>query len=160
VAAGHAVLGVLFPHNALTRRYRTLDVPDRWCEVDWVSGACFLARRSVLEDVGGFDEAYFMFAEDMDLCWRVGRAGWKVGFEPAAVVTHHEGISRRRHPYRMALAHHRSALRFASKTTSGPERALLPLAALGLGARLVAIWSAILVRRVTSGSATGAKADR
>ncbi len=88
-----------------------------------------------------------MFAEDMDLCWRVGRAGWKVGFEPAAVVTHHEGVSRRRHPYRMALAHHRSALRFASRTTSGPRRVLLPLAALGLGARLVAVWSAIFLRR-------------
>jgi hypothetical protein len=46
----------------------------------------------------------------------------------------------------MAFAHHRSALRFAFRTTSGPRRALLPLAALGLGARLVAIWAAIFVR--------------
>jgi N-acetylglucosaminyl-diphospho-decaprenol L-rhamnosyltransferase len=160
VAAGHAVLGLLFPKNGLTRRYRTLDVPDRSAEVDWVSGACFLARRSVLEDVGGFDEGYFMFAEDMDLCWRVGRAGWKVGFEPAAVVTHHEGISRRRHPYRMALAHHRSALRFASQTTTGPPRALLPLAALGLAARLGAIWLAIFARRARSASSGDAKDER
>ena len=96
---------------------------------------------------GGFDEAYFMFAEDMDLCWRLGRAGWKVGFEPSAVVTHHEGVSRRSHPYRMAMAHHRSALRFASRSTSGPGRLLLPVAALGLGARLVASWSFIFLRR-------------
>jgi N-acetylglucosaminyl-diphospho-decaprenol L-rhamnosyltransferase len=150
VAAGHALLGSLLPSNSFTRRYRTPDLPTRPTEVDWVSGACFLARRSVLEDVGGFDEGYFMFAEDMDLCWRIGRAGWKVGFEPAAVVTHHEGVSRRRHPYKMALAHHRSALRFASRTTSGSRRALLPLAALGLGARLVAIWSAIFARRFRS----------
>jgi N-acetylglucosaminyl-diphospho-decaprenol L-rhamnosyltransferase len=147
VAAGHALFGVLFPANPFTRRYRTPDLQNRPTEVDWVSGACFLARRRALEEVGGFDEAYFMFAEDMDLCWRLGRAGWKVGFEPAAAVTHHEGISRRRHPYRMALAHHRSALRFSSRTTSGPSRALLPLAALGLGARLGAVWLSILARR-------------
>jgi N-acetylglucosaminyl-diphospho-decaprenol L-rhamnosyltransferase len=111
-----------------------------------VSGACFLARRDALEELGGFDEGYFMFAEDMDLCWRAGRAGWRIGFEPAALVTHQEGVSRRSHPYRMALAHHRSALRFAAKTTSGPRRLLLPLAALGLGARLLATWATLAVR--------------
>jgi len=147
VAAGHALLGSLFPDNPFTTRYRTPDLQNRANEVDWVSGACFLARRSVLEDVGGFDEGYFMFAEDMDLCWRVAKAGWKIGFEPAALVTHHQGVSRRSHPYKMALAHHRSALRFGSRTTSGPRRALLPLAALGLAARLVATWTSIALRR-------------
>ena len=48
-------------------------------EADWVSGSCFLARRSALEELGGFDEAYFMYAEDMDLCWRAHQAGWGVG---------------------------------------------------------------------------------
>jgi len=147
VAAGHALLGPLFPNNPFTRRYRTPDLQDRASEVDWVSGACFLARRSALEEIGGFDEGYFMFAEEMDLCWRASRAGWRVGFEPAALVMHHEGVSRRSHPYKMALAHHRSALRFASRTTLGPRRALLPLAALGLGARLVASWVSIALRR-------------
>jgi N-acetylglucosaminyl-diphospho-decaprenol L-rhamnosyltransferase len=148
VAAGHAVLGARFPQNPFTRRYRTPDLQDRPSEVDWVSGACFLARRSALEDVGGFDERYFMFAEEMDLCWRLGRAGWRIGFEPAAVVTHHHGVSTRVHPYAMALAHHRSALRFAAHTLEGRRRALLPLAALALGARLVAVWSSILLHRL------------
>jgi len=152
VAAGHALLGGVFPENPFTRRYRTPHLQDRPTEVDWVSGACFLARRSVLDDLGGFDERYFMFAEDMDLCWRARRLGWKVGFEPAAVVTHHEGISRRSHPYRMALAHHRSALRFAAKTTEGPRRLLLPFAVLVLGARLAAVWSSTLVHRLRAGA--------
>ncbi len=145
VAAGHALLGALFPRNRFTRRYRTPDLQDEPTEVDWVSGACFLARRSALEAIGGFDESYFMFAEDMDLCWRARAAGWRVGFEPAAAVTHHHGISRRQHPYRMALEHHRGALRFASRTMSGPRRVLLPLAAVGLGARLMAVWGAMAI---------------
>jgi len=102
----------------------------------WVSGSCFLARRSALEELGGFDEAYFMYNEDMDLCWRAHDAGWGVGFAGTAEVTHLQGHSTARHPYRMMLAHHRSALRFTFRTTRGWRRAALPLAALVLGARL------------------------
>jgi N-acetylglucosaminyl-diphospho-decaprenol L-rhamnosyltransferase len=136
-AAGHALLDQLWKENPFTRRYRA----GGWTSLqptttDWVSGACFLARRSALDELGGFDEAYFMFAEDMDLCWRAHQAGWVVGYVPGVEVTHIEGVSRRRHPYKMALAHHRSALRFAVRTTSGPRRALLPLAAVLLALRL------------------------
>ncbi len=147
VAAGHALFGAVFPNNAFTRRYRTPYLQGQSAEVDWVSGSCFLARRSALEQVGGFDERYFMFAEDMDLCWRLGRAGWRVGFEPSAEVTHHEGVSRQHHPYKMVLAHHLSALRFATGTLVGPRRVLLPAVALGLAARLGAVWSATFLRR-------------
>ncbi len=145
-AAGHALLGVLKPENRFTRRYRS---PEGGGEgpapAGWVSGACFLARRSALEELGGFDESYFMFAEDMDLCWRAHRASWGVGVQPAAVVTHTEGVSRRRHPYKMVVAHHRSALRFASRTTEGWRRIALPLAAVVLGARLVAACCALAI---------------
>ncbi|MGH9081919.1 MAG: glycosyltransferase family 2 protein [Acidimicrobiales bacterium] len=137
-AAGHALLALVRPDNPFSRRYRPMDGGgDGRRPADWVSGACILVRRAALEELGGFDEAYFMFAEDMDLCWRAHRAGWGVGAEPAAVVTHVEGVSRRRHPYRMLLAHHRSALRFAARTQRGWRRLALPLAALVLGTRLV-----------------------
>ncbi len=156
VAAGHALLGSAFPANPFTRRYRTPGPGERTGEVDWVSGACFLARRRALEEVGGFDERYFMFAEDMDLCWRLRQAGWLIGFCPAAEVTHHEGISRRAHPYAMALAHHRSALRFAATTLSGPRRLLLPAVALGLAARLGVTWATTFLRRANPGRPPGA----
>jgi N-acetylglucosaminyl-diphospho-decaprenol L-rhamnosyltransferase len=136
-AAGHALLDQLWKDNRFTARYRaggwTSSEPTT---TDWVSGACFLARRAALDELGGFDEAYFMFAEDMDLCWRAHQSGWLVGFVPGVEVTHIEGVSRRRHPYKMALAHHRSALRFAVRTTNGWRRALLPLAAVILALRL------------------------
>jgi len=137
-AAGHALLGIVRPDNPFTGRYRMTDLdPARPSVVDWVSGACFLARRSVLEEVGGFDQRYFMYLEDTDLCWRVGQAGHLVRYVPDATVSHLRGHSTARRPYRMLVAHHRSALRFAATTTRGWRRAGLPLVALVLGLRLV-----------------------
>jgi N-acetylglucosaminyl-diphospho-decaprenol L-rhamnosyltransferase len=146
-AAGHALLGLAWPHNPFSQRYRPQPPADAAAEADWVSGACFLVRRRAFEDVGGFDEGYFMFAEDMDLCWRLHRAGWAVGFEPSAVVTHVQGFTTARYPYRMLLAHHRSALRFAVRTTRGWRRALLPIAAAILGVRLMLACAAEATRR-------------
>ena len=72
-----------------------------------------------------------MYPEDMDLCWRAHHAGWGVGFAGTAEVTHVQGVSTARHPYRMMVAHHRSALRFTVRTTSGWRRPALPLAVPG-----------------------------
>ena len=52
--------------------------------VDWVSGAAIWLRRTALDEVGGWDERYFMYLEDTDLCWRLRRAGWDVAYEPSA----------------------------------------------------------------------------
>lgn len=61
---------------------------DRPRRVDWAVGAALLLRRSAVEDVGGFDERFFMYVEDLAWCWRAHRRGWEVRFEPAAVVRH------------------------------------------------------------------------
>jgi N-acetylglucosaminyl-diphospho-decaprenol L-rhamnosyltransferase len=60
---------------------------------DWVSGACLLVRRSVLEQIGGFDEGYFHYSEDTDLCRRIRDAGFDIRYEPSAVVVHLGGRS-------------------------------------------------------------------
>jgi N-acetylglucosaminyl-diphospho-decaprenol L-rhamnosyltransferase len=137
-AIGHGLFGMVAPGNRFTRRYRLLDwdhgAPAR---VDWVSGACFLARRQAWDAVDGFDPSYFMYMEDVDLFWRMGRAGWAVGYEPAAEVRHEQGVSANQHPYRMLAAHHRSMWRFASRTTVGTKRVALPVIAAGLAARFV-----------------------
>ena len=62
-------------------------------EPAWVSGACLMARRECLEAVGGFDEGFFLYEEDADLCRRVRAAGWRVLFTPAAEVVHQLGRS-------------------------------------------------------------------
>jgi N-acetylglucosaminyl-diphospho-decaprenol L-rhamnosyltransferase len=137
-AAGHALLALINPENRFTKAYNPgTPEGDAVVEAGWVSGSCFLARRDALEELGGFDEAYFMYAEDMDLCWRAHHAGWGVGFAGTAGITHVQGASTARHPYRMMIAHHRSALRFTVRTTSGWRRLALPLAAAVLGVRMV-----------------------
>ena len=147
-ALGHAFLGLVAPRNRWSTRYKMLGWDHaRRADVDWVSGACFLARREVLDRLAGFDESYFMYSEDVDLCWRAWRAGWRVAYEPAATVEHAQGASADQHPYRMILAHHRSLMRFANRTTRGWRRALLPLVAAGLALRTVLAW----VQRAASG---------
>jgi N-acetylglucosaminyl-diphospho-decaprenol L-rhamnosyltransferase len=137
--AGHALAGVLAPNNRFTRRYRMLNLeeesPEALTKVDWVSGSCMLVRRKAFEELGGFDESYFMYGEDVDLCWRAHRAGWGVAYVPEASVTHLGGFSTRRTPYRMIAAHHRSTLRFASRTLEGPKRLALPGVAAALAIR-------------------------
>lgn len=129
-AFGHAFLHFLWPANPFSRRYRMLDWDHRVAaDADWVAGTHFLVRRSAWEQVGGFDEGFFMFLEDVDLCWRLREAGWRVRYEPASVVVHGISKSTDQTPYRMILAHHRSIYRYIDKTWRGRRRALLPVAA-------------------------------
>jgi len=65
----------------------------REVEVDWLVGAALMTRREVLEQVGGFDEGYFMYSEELDWCRRVRQAGWRIVYLPAAQVVHYEGKS-------------------------------------------------------------------
>ncbi len=137
VAVGHGLLGLLFPENPFTRRYRVSPNLSGPSEVGWVSGACMVVRREAIEDVGGLDEGFFMYGEDVDLCLRVRRAGWKVVFFPGARVVHLGGSSAARYPLRMGLEHGVSLARLVGKEYSrGWGRLMAPLlkaAALGWG---------------------------
>jgi N-acetylglucosaminyl-diphospho-decaprenol L-rhamnosyltransferase len=77
--------------------------------VDWVSGACMLARRCALEAIGGFDERYFLYWEDADLCRRLRNRGYRIRYVPAATAVHRIGQSSRTAPARAIRAFHESA---------------------------------------------------
>ncbi len=96
-------------------------------EPGWVSGACLLARRAALDAVSGFDERFFLYEEDADLCRRVRAAGWHVLFTPQAELLHARGRSMARAPERARLEYHRSHLRYYRKHCGLPQRALLRL---------------------------------
>jgi N-acetylglucosaminyl-diphospho-decaprenol L-rhamnosyltransferase len=133
-AMGHAFVGLVAPRNRFTRRYRMLDWDHAVAaRVDWVSGACMLVRRSCFDALQGFDAAFFMYLEDVDLCWRAHRAGWAVAYEPAARIIHVQGVSTDIVPYRMIAEHHRALFTFWWRTTPPVRRLILsPVVVAGL----------------------------
>jgi hypothetical protein len=120
---GRLVRGVKRGNPAALRAAARL--AERETEPDWVSGSCFLARRAALESVGGFDESFFLYEEDVDLCLRVRRAGGRVLYTPAAEVLHHLGRSMETSPARARFEYHRSHLRYYRKHNPPAQRAAL-----------------------------------
>ena len=158
---GHAFLGLFSSRNPYTRTYRLADWDH--CsirEVDWISGAAMFLRRSALDDTGLFDESYFMYVEDVDLCFRLWQAGWKIYYEPSAQVIHHVAQSSKLSSPWMIMEHHKSLYRFIAKNSSGYMRFMdLPIGAgLILRGGLAAAVSAVkngLGRRFGGSKAEG-----
>lgn len=85
-------------------------------EVDWVSGACLLHRRSLIKTIGALDEQFFLFCEDVDFCLRAKESGWKVVYHPGMQVVHRIGRGgSHRLPFRVIVEHHRSMWRYYGK---------------------------------------------
>ena len=95
--------------------YVVADMPDQFQEVDWLVGACLLVRRSVFQAVGGFDERFTMYSEELDLCRRIQGLGWKIVFDPRAEVVHYEGRSSERNQARRGQQFSESKSRFFEK---------------------------------------------
>jgi N-acetylglucosaminyl-diphospho-decaprenol L-rhamnosyltransferase len=115
------------PHLAVSKRNVVGDVPadGKSIEVDWVSGACMVARRSALERVKGFDERYFLYWEDADLCRRLRSQGYRIHYVPAATAIHHIGHSSRGVRPSAIRAFHESAYLYYSThvaPTASPKR--------------------------------------
>lgn len=121
----HAVLGPLWPNNPWTAAYRQERLEPSERPVGWLSGSCLLVRRSAFNQIGGFDERYFMYMEDVDLGDRLGKAGWLSVYVPSAEVLHHKGHSTGRDPASHLAAHHRSTYIFLADRHAGWWRAPL-----------------------------------
>lgn len=131
----HTLLGKLFPNNRFVRGYLMSDNPhDRVMDVDWLSGCALMARREMLEQIGVFDERFFMYCEDVDLCKRAHDAGWRVVYYPEVEVSHRIGAASDQNPIAMIKQHHRSMLLYFLKYNSrSPKILLTPLV-------LIALW--------------------
>jgi N-acetylglucosaminyl-diphospho-decaprenol L-rhamnosyltransferase len=79
--------------TALSGPAAPLPHPTDVTDVDWCDGACMLVRQAAIEQVGGFDEQYFLYTEELDWCFNARKAGWSIVVEPRAVVWHHRGQS-------------------------------------------------------------------
>jgi hypothetical protein len=95
---------------------------DREVSVDAVSGSYLWIRRSLFEQVGGFDEEFFLYGEDLDLCWRVREAGYDVRYAPVATAIHARGQSRAHLLKRSIIEGHRSMAIFYRKHYAAHER--------------------------------------
>jgi len=108
------------PQERQRAHYQLDERTTRPAEAEWILGAFLLLRREMLDELGGFDEGYRLYGEDIDLCYRAARAGWERWYVPQAVVTHvHAAETDRRFLTRRTLWHWRSIARFVRKH---PER--------------------------------------
>jgi N-acetylglucosaminyl-diphospho-decaprenol L-rhamnosyltransferase len=146
---GHAVFAPIWLNNPWSRAYRNSNAaPGERRDVGWLSGSCLVIRRSAFDAVGGFDERYFMYFEDVDLGYRLSKAGYRSVFVPEARALHTGAHSTDGDSALMVRAHHNSAKRFIATKYRGwylwPLRHVLSV---GLDVR-----AAITVRQILSRS--------
>lgn len=122
---GHAIFADIWPLNPWSRAYRDDDDMDTERVSGWLSGSCLLVRWDAFDAIGGFDERYFMYLEDIDLADRMSRAGYLNIFCPDATINHAQGHSTAVHSKKMLRAHHDSAYRFISDRHPKPWQAPL-----------------------------------
>jgi N-acetylglucosaminyl-diphospho-decaprenol L-rhamnosyltransferase len=107
---------LLRPHERQRSHYHLDERPTEPVEGDWMLGAFLLLRREMLDELGGFDEGFRLYGEEIDLCYRAAQAGWERWYVPGAVVRHaHSALTDRRFLTRETLWHWRSIARFVRK---------------------------------------------
>lgn len=102
----------LLPGNYPSRPPQEDRGPQR---IDWLEGACMLIRKTAFEQINGFDEGYWMYSEDTDLCYRLHAAGWECWYQPAAIVTHISAGSSRSDLTKQVAQMYQSRVRFYRK---------------------------------------------
>jgi GT2 family glycosyltransferase len=138
-------LGKVFPHNERLNRFSMGHLPaTETHEIDAGTAACMMVRRAAIDRVGFFDPDYFMFGEDLDLCYRLKSGGWKVFYLPTARAVHAKGMSSKQETSKTLLEFHRAMWTFHHKHYASD----LPAFANGL------VWAGIWTRwAVKAGSA-------
>ncbi|MPY77479.1 MAG: glycosyltransferase [Actinophytocola sp.] len=134
---GHALFCKIWPRNPWTHAYRQETGTPTERTAGWLSGSCMLLRREAFDDVGGFDQRYFMYFEDVDICDRFSKAGWQNVYVPSAAVMHIQGHSTAKESARMLAVHHDSAyIYLADRHTSLAAKPMLAAIRIGLTLRV------------------------
>jgi GT2 family glycosyltransferase len=116
ISSSQSILNRIFPENFLSQKYLLKEKDHSQIgEVDWVSGSCLLAKREMFEKIGLLDERFYMYVEDVDLCYRAKKSGFSVFYFPPVTVIHHIGKSTQKKKFTMLLEHHRSMYYFYRK---------------------------------------------
>lgn len=129
-------LSALFPGNPHLAKYNlTYKDPDESYSVDAVSGSFMFCRRDVIQELNGFDERFFMYGEDLDLCYRVQEKGYIVSYVPGTTIVHYKGESSKSAPFDSLIAFYKAMDQFVRKHF-GPGSWLLTVFTLRLGIAL------------------------
>lgn len=133
-------------------------LPDMPIEVEATSGACMLVKREAMQDVGEWDEGYFLHCEDLDLCMRFREKGWKILFVPDVRIYHDQGTCSRTRPIFVEWHKHKGMMRFYSKFFRHKYPAVLwAIVTLGVWLHFVLVAGYYGTRRVAG--AVGVKCD-
>jgi GT2 family glycosyltransferase len=145
-----ALLSRWFPRNPWTKLNVLTSAQENPTprEVDWVSGACLLARREAVLRVGGLDERFFLYFEDTDWCRRMWRGGWKVVYYPLAEVEHQIAASGGKENLRPLWEFHRSCYHYLEKYALAERPWLRLPVALLVGARFYVLGLTRLGKRL------------
>ncbi|OGC42449.1 hypothetical protein A2Y85_04385 [candidate division WOR-3 bacterium RBG_13_43_14] len=109
-------LSRIFPKSRLFGQYNmTYLDPEKECEVEVLPGSLIFARRQVLESINYFDEDYFMYGEDVDLCYRISKAGWKIYYTPSTKAIHYKGESTKKGEFSFVSNFYTAMLIFTNK---------------------------------------------
>jgi N-acetylglucosaminyl-diphospho-decaprenol L-rhamnosyltransferase len=134
-----SLLTRLFPKSSLVKsQFPAVAAASGPTPVDWVSGACMVLRRRMLAQTGSFDESFFMYFEDADLCRRAREAGYAVYYLPRITVIHHAGGSTRSRPRAIWRLHKSAFLYHRKHGAHGPLNLYSALVLLGLTGRALA----------------------
>jgi hypothetical protein len=116
----------LFPNSRWAGRYNlTYLDPDQIHKVDAISGSCMFLSQDLFHQLRGFDEQFFMFGEDLDLCYRIWQAGYEIHYVPTTQIIHYQGESVKSAPYDSIHAFYNAMILFANKHFSLGERLVM-----------------------------------
>lgn len=140
----------LFPDNPRFNQYQLSHLdPDQTYPVDCLVGAFMMVRRDVVAQVGGLDEAFFMYGEDIDWCYRIKKAGWEIYYYPLTHIIHYKGASSRKKPFKIIYEFHRAMILFHKKHyRSRYPRLVNLLVYLGVGVKFCISLTANTLKRV------------